>query len=75
MIPAIATEIFYVGVMIGAYIIAKMLYIIGLDGDDNKASDIAKICCILAILASVAGIVLLYFMQAAVVNAGSRLGN
>jgi|GEM_PF-2448560 len=44
-----------IGSMMGAYIIAKMLWITGLEGD-SKASIVTKIFCVIAIVVSVFGI-------------------
>lgn len=49
-----------IGTMIGTYIIAKMLWIIGIKDEETKASIVTKTFCVIVILVSCWGIIQLF---------------
>jgi len=58
-----------IGTMIGAYIIAKLLWIIGIKGD-SEASVLTKIFCVIGIIVSVFGIYSLMTTGSSIPNLG-----
>jgi hypothetical protein len=73
MIPTIGTMIEAIGIMIAFYIISKMLWVLGLQGD-SAASGVTKFMCVIAVIASGICIWFLFTSGSALISSASSIG-